>query len=453
MQPAVPQAVLREGADDGVRQQLPEGVHLGSEQRGQGDVHGEGEARGRRERVHGHVAEVEQGRPEELAEGSAVLVHLGGEPVQLRRHAGLGQVQLLEGRLARLEEVPRAVQVARLEAELPEVRPQEQAGAAGGGGGQAGFERPALPGEEGLSLRVCAHARRRRHRHLGQPQRAHLVGGGRKHVPVQRDEDMAKTESKKSDLDDTMASLTSKIDKAAAKSASLKNAVKEAQEVLAGVAKSQAEMDKLRQEQNADYKQAKADLELGLGGVQKALEKLREYYGGAAALAQTETSFGAFMQQPDPPAKHQKSSGAGQSIIGILEVCESDFSKNLAAEESEEADSVEEYDSQSQENKITKSTKEQDVKYKTQEFKSLDKEITELTSDKETTGTELSAVNEYYGKLKERCVAKPETYEERKKRREEEIAGLKEALQTLEEETAFVQRKRRSFRGALSTDA
>jgi chromosome segregation ATPase len=267
------------------------------------------------------------------------------------------------------------------------------------------------------------------------------------------DEEMAKTESKKSDLDDTMASLTSKIDKAAAKSASLKNAVKEAQEVLAGVAKSQAEMDKLRQEQNADYKQAKADLELGLGGVQKALEKLREYYGGAAALAQTETSFGAFMQQPDPPAKHQKSSGAGQSIIGILEVCESDFSKNLAAEESEEADSVEEYDSQSQENKITKSTKEQDVKYKTQEFKSLDKEITELTSDKETTGVELSAVNEYYGKLKERCVAKPETYEERKKRREEEIAGLKEALQTLEEETAFVQRKRRSFRGALSTDA
>ena len=134
-----------EGADDGVRQQLPEGVHLGREQRGQGDVHGEGEARGRRERVHGHVAEVEQGRPEELAEGPAVLVHLGGEPVQLRRHAGLGQVQLLEGRQARLEEVPRAVQVARLEAELPEVRPQEQAGAAGGGGGQTGLERPALP--------------------------------------------------------------------------------------------------------------------------------------------------------------------------------------------------------------------------------------------------------------------------------------------------------------------
>ena len=47
-----------------------------------------------------------------------------------------------------------------------------------------------------------------------------------------------------------------------------------------------AEMNKLHQNQNADYKAAKADLELGLGGVQKALEGLREYYGGAAATIQ-----------------------------------------------------------------------------------------------------------------------------------------------------------------------
>merc|ERR1719182_1308886 len=140
------------------------------------------------------------------------------------------------------------------------------------------------------------------------------------------DEEMAKTEAKKQELDDEIAKLTSKIDQNAAKSAQLKEEVKAAQEALAALAKEQAEMDKLRQEQNANYKVAKADLELGLGGVQKALEKLREYYGGAAAMIQSDASFGAFMQQP---AKHEKSSGAGGSIIGILEVCESDFSKNL----------------------------------------------------------------------------------------------------------------------------
>merc|ERR1719263_1786309 len=110
---------------------------------------------------------------------------------------------------------------------------------------------------------------------------------------------MAKTEAKKQELDDEIAKLTSKIDQNAAKSAQLKEEVKAAQEALAALAKEQAEMDKLRQEQNANYKVAKADLELGLGGVQKALEKLREYYGGAALLQ--DDNFGSFMQQPAAP--------------------------------------------------------------------------------------------------------------------------------------------------------
>merc|ERR1712050_290036 len=101
------------------------------------------------------------------------------------------------------------------------------------------------------------------------------------------------------------------------------------------------------------------------------------------------------------------------------------------------------------ENAVTKTTKDQDVKYKTQETKSLDTTIAEVSSDRETTRSELSAVNQYYAQIKDRCIAKPETYEERKKRREAEIAGLKEALTVLNEETAFVQRKRRgSFRGS-----
>jgi len=259
------------------------------------------------------------------------------------------------------------------------------------------------------------------------------------------DEEMAKTESKKQELDGEIDALSTKIDRAASKSAALKEDVKEAQAALAAIAKEQAEMDTIRQEQNADFKVAQADLSLGLSGVQAALEKLREYYGGAAAsLVQDDSSFGSFMQQPAPPPKHEKSSGAGGSIIGILEVCESDFSKNLAAEEQQESDAVEEYDTTTQENKITKATKNQDVKYKTQEFKSLDKEITELSGDKDTSNTELAAVMEYYGKIKDRCVAKPESYEERTKRRTAEIEGLKQALSILENETAFVQRKGRS---------
>merc|ERR1719446_1336827 len=182
---------------------------------------------------------------------------------------------------------------------------------------------------------------------------------------------------KKADLEGDLSKVTAKIDQAAATSAKRKEQVKELQANLAALAKEQAEMDSIRSEQHADYTKAKADLELGLSGVGKALDVLRDYYGGASLIQDD-----AFMQQPAKPEKHSQKTGAGQSIIGILEVCESDFSDNLAKEEMAESDAVSEYEKITQENKVAKTTKDQDVKYKTQEFKSLDKEIAELTGDK-----------------------------------------------------------------------
>jgi len=261
------------------------------------------------------------------------------------------------------------------------------------------------------------------------------------------DEELAKTEAKKSELDDDIQALSAKIDQASSQSAQLKEEVAEAQESLAAISKEQVEMDTMRRDQNADYKQAKADLEAGIGGVEKALVVLRDYYGGASAASMIQDDW-SMLQQPAKPAGHAASGGAGGSIIDILELCESDFSKDLAGEESAESDAVESYDKQTQENKITKTMKDQDVKYKTQEFKGLDTEITELASDKGTSSKELAAVMEYYGKIKDRCIAKPETYEDRTARRTAEIAGLKQAQQILDEQTAFSQVRKRGLKVA-----
>merc|ERR1719150_2891616 len=255
------------------------------------------------------------------------------------------------------------------------------------------------------------------------------------------DEEMAKTEAKRSELMDDVSKLSAKIDQASSKSASLSSDIKQLEAELAALMKSQAEMDKIRQEENADFLQAKEDLTTGLTGVRQALTVLRDYYASDAAL----------VQQPAMPALHTAATGAGTSIIGILEVVESDFATGLAKEESQEDDAAALYDQTTQENKVTKTMKDQDLKYKTAEVKSLAKAVADLSSDKETLSTELAAVNEYYAKLKDRCIAKPETYEERKARREAEINGLKEALEVLESETAFVQRNSRRvhMRGAL----
>ena len=81
------------------------------------------------------------------------------------------------------------------------------------------------------------------------------------------------------------------------------------------------------------------------------------------------------------PELYAKTTGAGGSIIDILEVVESDVASNLAKEEQQESEAQVEYDKLMQENAVTKTFKDQDVKYKTQEASNLDKAISDLTAD------------------------------------------------------------------------
>merc|ERR1719160_46528 len=183
-----------------------------------------------------------------------------------------------------------------------------------------------------------------------------------------------------------MSKLATKMDSNAADSASLKAEVKELSDELAKLAKEEAEMIKIRSETHADYVQAKADYEQGLAGVRQALVMLREYYAKSEEAAFIQGQQGSIMRQPAMPETFSKAGGSGTSIIGILEVVESDFATNLAKEETAEATAQEAHEKMIQENKITKATKEQDIKYKIAESASLDKENAELASDHETTG-------------------------------------------------------------------
>jgi len=235
------------------------------------------------------------------------------------------------------------------------------------------------------------------------------------------DKEMSETKAKKEELTDEIAALTTKIDKMSADSAKLKEEVAILSKELEDLAKSQAEMDKLREEENTAYVKNKAEMEEGLEGIKLALKVLRDYYAKEGKA-------------------HEAAEGAGGGIIGMLEVVESDFSKGLAEMIAIEEEAAAAYEKQTKENEIAKTTKEQDVKYKTKESKSLDKAVAELTGDRGGLETELDAVLDYWEKIQEQCVAKAEPYEERKKRREAEIAGLKEALAILEGEAALIQK-------------
>merc|ERR1719195_556070 len=170
-------------------------------------------------------------------------------------------------------------------------------------------------------------------------------------------------------------------------------------------------------------------MEAGIKGVQLALKVLRDYYAKDKA--------------------HAADEGGGAGIIGMLEVVESDFSKGLIEITSTEEAAQASYDQETKDNEIEKTTKEQDIKYKSEEAAGLEKATAEATSDKSGVQEELDAVLEYLKGIEERCIAKAETYEERVARRTAELAGLKEALSILENETSFLQLKtQRTLRGA-----
>mmetsp|Transcript_76128 Transcript_76128/g.118943 ORF Transcript_76128/g.118943 Transcript_76128/m.118943 type:complete len:371 (-) Transcript_76128:33-1145(-) len=243
------------------------------------------------------------------------------------------------------------------------------------------------------------------------------------------DKEMAETEEKKSNKEAEIEKLSTQIDSMSAKSSKLKQEVAELEKELAALARSQAEMDKLRSEEKASFEANSAEMEEGIKGVKMALKVLTEYY------AKSDKS-------------HESAQGAGEGIIGLLEVVESDFTKGLAEMTAAEESAAAEYDKMTKENEISKALKSQDVKYKTKDAKGLDKSTAETVADRATVQEELDATNEYFSGIKARCVAKAESYADRKQHRDAEIAGLKEALEILNGEAMLLQQStKRGLRG------
>jgi len=239
------------------------------------------------------------------------------------------------------------------------------------------------------------------------------------------DKETAEATAKKDDLTAESDKLSTKIAQDKAASAKLKGEVATLQNELAAMAKAKAEADSIRAEEKAAYEKNSAEMKMGIEGVQKALNVLKDYYAKSS--------------------DHGSAEGAGSGIIGLLEVCESDFTKGLTEMTAQEESAASEYETYSKEDQISVASKSQDVKYKTKSAAGLDKNVAELSTDLAGVSDELAAVVTGLDKLNEMCVAKAEPYAEKKARRESEIAGLKEALTILESEAALIQKSSKHF--------
>jgi len=247
------------------------------------------------------------------------------------------------------------------------------------------------------------------------------------------DKEKKQTQEKKDDLGDSIDKQTADLDKAKAKSTALGNQITGLQQDLAEMAKQQTEADQMRRDERDNYESTKSDLQKGMQGIRRALDVLQKHFG-----------------QSVEDVKGTK--GGINGVLALLGVVEEDITKKLANIEEEEKSSASTYDKLTKDNKVSKRVKEQDLKYKTKESKSLGKDLAEHSSDLDALSTEMDAVNDYASNIRSTCDLKPETYADRQARRQDEIDGLQEALGVLQQQASMLQTdatpQRSSLRGA-----
>merc|ERR1719168_273820 len=173
------------------------------------------------------------------------------------------------------------------------------------------------------------------------------------------DKEMSEATAKKEELMAESDKLSTKIAQDKASSAKLKEQIATLQKELADMAAAKAEADKLRSEEKAAFEKNSAEMKQGIEGVKMALKVLKEYYAKG-------------------DASHEAAQGAGAGIIGLLEVCESDFTKGLTEMTAEEDSAAADYTAYVKKDEIDTASKMQDVKYKTKEAAGLDKGVSEL---------------------------------------------------------------------------
>jgi hypothetical protein len=218
----------------------------------------------------------------------------------------------------------------------------------------------------------------------------------------------------------------------------------EVQEIEAAV----AEATDMRNAEESHSNTVIAEAQAAEAAVADAIKLLKEFYAAAAAnttLIQARKrgkAAAAARKQPlpeifgDDPYSGQQSATDG--VIGMLEVIQADFARLESETQFSEQAAAAEYDKFMEDSSVSKAEKDTTIKHKTQAEQDKVASLSEKRTSLQSAEAMLSNAEATFAKLKPVCLEDGQTYEERKTRREDEIAALKEALRILSGEAEVI---------------
>merc|ERR1719156_263637 len=235
------------------------------------------------------------------------------------------------------------------------------------------------------------------------------------------------TRDSKTEESETLKAL---IEQLTADIAKLGSEISDLSSAIAANDAAMAKATEIRTTEKVKNTQTIADAKAGKEAVSRAMSVLKTFYD----KAKTATAFTQRAAQPETFDKPYTGMEGG-GIMGMLDVCESDFARLEADTTTGEAEAQKIYDEFMADSTADKTAKETDVKKKTALKGEKESALAQAKKDLAGVQEELDAALAYYEKLKPSCVDAGESYEERVARRKNEIESLQEALKILNGES------------------
>jgi len=235
----------------------------------------------------------------------------------------------------------------------------------------------------------------------------------------------------------SMEENSAKVAKKTAEVKDLKRDIADLSKDIAGLARALNEATELRADEKKDNEQTLEDAKAGKEAVEQAIEVLQGFYELLQEKKSPVDRDGKSLEDLAPKTSYkgdyEGKKDAGKGIIGLLEVILDDFERTIGNVESDESDAQSAFDDLKKETEESTEKKGEEKEEKEKAIDEATEAIAKAKEDMEGADEMHKAALEELQKLQAMCVEGEYSWEERAKKREEEIKTLKDALKILEE--------------------